>query len=94
MLTVTTPALLRLAKRLARSGAGREVTLRFTRREGGWKLQPGEERANDVSFAHDGRSVLVLDEPVAKAMADMTLDVEHTGAGPRLRLRRAKGRRQ
>ena len=91
MLVVTKPAFDRLSHRLARRKATQNVALRFTRREGGWKLGPDQERPGDVTFAHDGRNVLLLDETAAKAMTNMTLDVRNTDAGPRLRLRRSPG---
>lgn len=91
MLNVTKPAFDRLCDRLDRKKADDNVALRFTRREGGWKLGPDRLRPGDVTFDHEGRSVLLLDETAAKAMANMTLDVRDTSAGPRLRLRRNAG---
>ncbi len=91
MLNVTQPALDRLSRRLARKEAAADVALRFTRREGGWKLGPDQTRPGDVTFAHEGRTVLLLDASAAQAMKDMTLDVRNTPAGPRLRLRRGRG---
>ncbi len=92
MLNVTKPALDRLSDRLARGDAAGEVALRFARRDGRWKLGQDQERPGDVKFAHAGRNVLLLDESAAKAMANMTLDIRDTDAGPRLRLRRAASR--
>jgi hypothetical protein len=92
MLNVTKSALDRLSDRLARRAAAEAVALRFTRHDGRWKLGQDMERPGDVKFTHQGRNVLLLDESAASAMANMTLDVRDTGAGPRLRLRRAAGR--
>lgn len=92
MFTVTEPALDRLSHRLARKNAADDIALRFTRREGGWKLGTDQARPGDVTFAHDGRNVLLLDEAVSQGMTDLTLDVRRTDAGPRLRLRRGAGR--
>jgi len=89
MLNVTRSALARLCRRLARQQAVEGVALRFTRRAGGWKLGPDQARPGDVTFAHDGRNVLLLDEAAAEAMTNMTLLVRNTEAGPRLRLRRS-----
>ena len=89
MLTVTKPALNRLSRRLARKKAAADVALRFTRRKGGWKLGPDQTRPGDVTFAHDGRNVLLLDEAVSQGMTNLTLDVRKTDAGPRLRLLRS-----
>ncbi len=88
MLNVTERALDRLSRRLTHKKAAGDVALRFSRREGGWKLGPDQARPGDVTFAHDGRNVLLLDEAVSLAMTDLTLDVRKTDAGPRLRLRR------
>jgi hypothetical protein len=93
MLNVTKCALDRLSHRLACKKAGVDIALRFTRREGGWKLGPDQARPGDVTFAHDGRNVLLLDEITAEAMANMTLVVRNTDAGPRLRLRHVTNRR-
>ena len=88
MLNVTKPALGRLSRKLARNEAADDVALRFTRREGGWTLGPDRARPGDVTFAHDGRNVLLLDAAVSQGMSDLTLDVRKTEAGPRLRLHR------
>ena len=92
MLNVTKSAFYRLSNRLSRREAAEDVALRFTRRDGRWKLGQDQERPGDVKFAHEGRNVLLLDNAAAKAMANMTLYVRDTDAGPRLRLRRAAGR--
>jgi hypothetical protein len=92
MLTVTKPALTRLSRRLAHDEADDDIALRFTRRAGGWKLGPDQARPGDVTFAHDGRNVLLLDKSAAQAMTNLTLDVRKTDAGPRLRLRRVADR--
>ncbi len=92
MLNVTKPALDRLSQRLAHTAAPADVALRFTRREGGWKLGPDQEHPGDVTFAHDGRNVLLLDKAAAQAMTNMMLVVRKTDTGPRLRLRRIAGR--
>jgi hypothetical protein len=55
-------------------------------------LGPDQARPGDVTFAHDGRNVLLLDDAVSQGMTDLTLDVRDTDAGPRLRLRRATSR--
>jgi len=88
MLNVTKSALDRLSDRLSRREAAENTALRFTRRDDRWKLDQDQERPGDVKFAHEGRSVLLLDKSAAKAMANMTLDVRNTDAGPRLRLHR------
>jgi hypothetical protein len=93
MFNVTKPALARLSRRLDDTESDAKVALRFTRREGGWKLGPDQTRPGDVTFDHDGRNVLLLDAATAKAMTDLTLDVRKTDAGPRLRLRRRAGQK-
>ena len=87
MLTVTPGAGVRLVRKLAHKGAKDEMAMRFTRREGGWKLRVDHARPADTAITHEGRIVLLLDQVVSQAMADMTLDVSGTEAGPRLTLR-------
>ena len=91
MFTVTAAALDRLARKLARKKPTDETTLRFTRREGGWRLSLDLARPADTAFSRDGRRVLVLDAAVSQAMANMTLDVKGTDSGPRLKLCGAAG---
>jgi hypothetical protein len=94
MLTVTTPALEQLSRRLARKGAADDTALRFTRRDGGWKLRLDQESAGDTAFTHDGRKVLLLAEPVSKAMANMTLDIRPDPQKPGLKLYRNERRQE
>lgn len=88
MLDVSKPALARLSYKLAHDDSGKDVALRFTPHENGWKLSPDRARFGDVTFTHGGRNVLLLDESVSQAMADLMLDLRRTDSGPRLRLRR------
>jgi hypothetical protein len=88
MFTVTAAALDRLSRRIAQKKPTDGVALRFTRREGGWRLRLDRARPADTEFTHDGRSVLLLDASVSQAMANLTLDVRNTDSGPRLRLRK------
>jgi hypothetical protein len=76
-----------LSEKLNNRKAAEDVAMRFTRGQGGWRLRPDRTRPADTTFSHEGRDVLVLDDEVAKAMADKTLDVKDTKAGPRLTLR-------
>jgi hypothetical protein len=87
MLTVTRGAGVRLLRKLARKGATDEIAMRVTRKTRGWKLRLDHARPADTAITHEGRIVLLLDEEVSQAMADMTLDVSSTQAGPRLTLR-------
>jgi hypothetical protein len=86
MLTVTEAARDRLLSKLARRKAKDDVALRFTRKEKGWKLRLDRGKPDDTTFTRNGRSVLLLDATVAKAMATLTLDVRPTDVGARLKL--------
>lgn len=87
MLTVTPGAGVRLLRKLARKGATEDVAVRVTRRTDGWRLRVDHARPADTAISHEGRVVLLLDEQVAQAMANMTLDVRNAEAGQRLALR-------
>ncbi|MCK6486009.1 MAG: hypothetical protein HUU22_07455 [Phycisphaerae bacterium] len=91
MLTVTAAALERLSQKLARRKAADDVSLRFRRVAGRWRLRRSRVRPDDATFSHKGRKVLLLDEATAKAMAALTLVVTDTEAGERLKLRKSKG---
>lgn len=94
MLRVTKPALERLSCKLDYKDAGEGEALRFTRRKGGWSLRLDRASDRDTAFDRDGRKVLLLDEAVAKAMANMTLDTRESGKRSRLRLRRNEPRKE
>lgn len=92
MLTVTSAARECLFSRLNRRNAAEDVAMRFTRKERGWRLRPDRAGPDDTAFTHEGRNVLLLDETVSRAMANMELDVRVTESGPRLKLRRVAKR--
>ena len=87
MFTVTEAALDRLTRKLARKKAADEQAMRFAEKEGGWRLRLDCQGPDDTVFAHRGRNVLLLDQAVALAMTNKTLDARNTEAGPRLTLR-------
>ncbi len=92
MLIVTLAARQCLLARLARKKAADDVAMRFTRGENGWQLGPDRASPDDVTFTHDGRKVLLIDEAASKAMANMTLDAKKNGRRPGLKLSRTARR--
>jgi hypothetical protein len=88
MLNVTAAARDRLLSKLVRKQAADDVALRFTRKRKGWKLRLDDVRPDDTTFTYAGRTVLLLDAAVSKAMAALTLDVSRSATGARLRLHR------
>jgi hypothetical protein len=88
MLSVTKPALERLSHKLTRRGVAKGMALRFARGEGRWTLLLDRQSAGDTAFSHDGRTVLLLDQAVSEAMADLTLDARKVGQRSQLKLRR------
>lgn len=92
MFVVTPAARVRLAAKLTHQKATDDEAMRFTRREGGWRLRLDRARPGDLTFTLEGRSLLLLDAAVSEAMADMKLGVRSTKAGFRLKLRRIKRR--
>lgn len=46
----------------------------------------GQAHPGDGTFAHEGKTVLVLSDELCQQLADGTIDVEDTDEGPRLRL--------
>ena len=86
MFTVTETALDRLTRKLARKKAADEMAMRFAKKKGGWRLRLDRRRRDDTVFAHRGRNVLLLDQAVAQALSNRTLDTRSTAGGPRLTL--------
>ena len=87
MLIVTEAASIRLAAKLTGKRAGDDVAMRFVRKRRRWKLRPDKPGPEDVAFAYEGRTVLVLQPQVAQRLTDRTLDARDTPAGSRLYLR-------
>lgn len=86
MLTVTPGAGVRLLRRLRRKDVAADMAMRFTRGAAAWKLRLDRIRPSDTVIVHQGRTVLLLDEAVAREMTNMTLGIRKTEAGPRFAL--------
>jgi len=84
MLTLTQAAGEHLSKLLDESDANDEAAVRLVAREQGLALAADQPRPEDTTFEHDGKTVLILDQQVAEALADRTLDVQDTENGKAL----------
>ncbi len=87
MFSITEAAGAHLAGLLERDEAPEDVFVRLEQKKDGLALRLGHAHPGDSTFAHEGRTVLLLDEELCQELADSTLDVEDTEAGPRLRVR-------
>lgn len=85
MFSITNPASQRLAEILKNKSP--EAVIRFKKVKSRLRLRVGKIRASDQTFDHEGRTVLALDEPMAKILILRKLDVTATDKGPRLRLK-------
>jgi Fe-S cluster assembly iron-binding protein IscA len=88
MLTVTQDAKNVLADILDRGNAPQEMALRLVAESGALHLKPDQERPEDTSFDHDGKTVLIVDEKLASDLNDVVLDAQQTPDGPQLTLNR------
>ena len=88
MFTITDAAGEHLTALLENAKAPEETAIRFALE--GNTLAPKLDTAHpgDETFAHAGRTVLVLDPDALQVIADGTLDVQPTEEGPKLVLRR------
>ncbi len=87
MFSMTEAAGAHLAGILERDEAREDVFVRLEEEEGGLTLRLGPAHPGDSTFAHEGRTVLVIHDELCQELADSTLDVEDTNEGPQLRLR-------
>ena len=87
MFRLTDAAAERLAWKLTDAEASADLSARCVRRGAGrgWGLRLDNARPQDVTFAHQGRTVLLLDAGVARQLSEKTLGVCETDAGPKLR---------
>ncbi|MFQ5895681.1 MAG: hypothetical protein ACE5JJ_07690 [Nitrospinota bacterium] len=86
MLTLTEAAGARLAYLLDEAEAPEDVAVRIVLEGRNLALKLDGARPDDATFAHEGRTVLLLDQKVSQLLADDTLDVEDTDDGPKLAL--------
>ncbi len=89
MFTVTEAAGAHLAEMLAESETpeNENVAIRISKGKDGLGLTLGQAGPADTTFAHEGVTVLAIDEEVSQALANKTLDVETTEKGTALQLR-------
>ncbi len=89
MFTVTEAAAAHLAKVLddAEPSESENVVMRILEEEDCFTLTLDQTSPDDLTIAHEGVTVLALDEQLLQALADCTLDVETTENGESLTLR-------
>ena len=89
MFTVTEAAGAHLAKMLAEveTPENENVVIRISQSKDGLGLTLGQAGPEDTTFAHEGVTVLAIDEELSQALANKTLDVETTENGTALQLR-------
>jgi hypothetical protein len=77
-----------LTELLDNANVSEETAIRFVFEDNALTPRLDIGRPGDVSFDHEGRTVLVLDNHVSQAVSDHTLDVKTTDEGPQLVLLR------
>lgn len=86
MLTVTEAASAHMARMLTEAQAPDDAALRIVPADGGLAVRVDSEHEGDATFAHEGKTVLLLDTKMSDSLAERTLDVQDSGEGPRLTL--------
>ena len=71
---------------LKRDEMSEDAVVRLEQEEDKLTLRIGEAHPGDSTFAHEGRTVLVVRDQLCQELADKTLDVKNTEKGPRLHL--------
>ncbi len=88
MLTISAAAGAHLAQILVQAKVSDTEAVRFVLDGTELSMQLDEVRPDDVTFAHEARTVLVLDAEVSHALSDRPLDVNDADDdGPKLTLR-------
>lgn len=87
MLTITEAATQHLATLLERAETPADLALRVIHDGHTLGLRPDNPRPGDTTFAHQSRTVLILDEEMSALLAERTLDVQQTAEGPQLAIR-------
>jgi len=84
MLTLTDAAGAYLSEILTERSCPEDVAIRFLCEGQGILMRLDNAKPGDISFEHEGRVVLLLDESTSELLGQETLDVEQTEAGDRL----------
>lgn len=87
MLTMTDAAGALLTDLLRDANAPDEAAIRLFVEEKGLSMKLDNEKPGDDSFAHDGRTVLLLDEQLSTMLSERTLDTEEAAEGLKLTLK-------
>ena len=75
-----------LAQALVDSRAPAEMVLRVLCEGEAIDIKVDNERPDDATIEHEGKTLLVLDEDTVVALSSKTLDIEETSEGPVLAL--------
>jgi Fe-S cluster assembly iron-binding protein IscA len=86
MFKISNAAAVRLAEKLEQMEAPHEKVVRFCVDSEGLHLRLSKKRPGDTQFAHEGKTVLVVDDNLFQRLASRTLDVKQTETGDRLSL--------
>ena len=86
MLTITATAGAYLVEMLTHVEVWEGIVMRIALEADGLIIEEDLPRPGDAQFDYAGRTVLVLEDQLAQAFADYTLDVEETDDGPALTL--------
>ncbi|MDA1001205.1 MAG: hypothetical protein O2807_11920 [bacterium] len=86
MLNVTENAGAALHQMLTESEAADDVAVRFLVVDEKLEVRLDSERPGDSAFAHEERTVLIIDPELSELLVDKTLDVQQTAEGLQLSL--------
>jgi hypothetical protein len=87
MLQVTDSATAFVADQLQQANAPEETVIRITPEGNGLALNPGNVSDDDVTYEHQGRTVLAIPRPLAEQLDTLTLQTQETEQGTRLEIR-------
>ncbi|MEE9275702.1 MAG: hypothetical protein V3V62_10380 [bacterium] len=87
MLTVTEGALAAMAQKLVEDESPEGAVVRFHLEGETLQVNVDAEKPGDAKFAHEGKTVLVIDGELLKLLEGKTLDVRDTDEGPQLAFR-------
>ena len=73
-----------MAQQLVEDGSSEGVVVRFYLEGETLEVKMDAEKPDDAKFAHEGKTVLVIDRELSKHLDGKTLDVQDTDEGPQL----------
>lgn len=92
MLNVSEAACAYLSMLLSKSDAPDDARIRIVIEGNKLSIKLDDEKPDDATFVHEGKTFLVMDEDISQILSSKTLDVEDSEEGLKITVKDSGGR--